>query len=313
MHVRGYGGEQSAEFGEGGGRNVCGADCGNVISRYVAVGRPSSSWYHLPTYDLSFVPRRGGVGIVVIVANAPRENVGRGEPLEFPVPDWVFFRFPCVSILVVILSFHSLALLYVSGRLGRTEVNRGQNSRPEGLRTDIPPQSIGYDWDMDLRELILAENVEMSRNAMSNPSQYIIAKLRDSDSSPTIGYEWSVPLFMSQVILYAHKLSMRIAESSVLEFGLVRKILSALVVVVRLPGAPLTWAVTSFLLFLPVCVISSPAAWILSVSGFVTLSSDEFSSTDLRVSYVQLPSPVSKGTKKRNEPYIFHGLFRVLR
>jgi hypothetical protein len=41
-------------------RNVCGADCGNVISRYVAVGRPSSSWHrHLPTCDLSFVSRRG--------------------------------------------------------------------------------------------------------------------------------------------------------------------------------------------------------------------------------------------------------------
>lgn len=60
-------------------RNVCGADCGNVISRYVAVGRPSSLWHrHLPTtYDFSVASRRRRESEVVVADTpaAPHESV----------------------------------------------------------------------------------------------------------------------------------------------------------------------------------------------------------------------------------------------
>lgn len=81
---------------EGGrrGRNVCGADCGNVISRYVAVGRPSSSWYrHLPTYDLSSARTSASrvVVVVVIVANTRRAKMsGRITGISL-VPELGFF------------------------------------------------------------------------------------------------------------------------------------------------------------------------------------------------------------------------------
>lgn len=149
---------------------------------------------------------------------------------------------------------------------------------------------------MDRRELIFVQNVEMSRNAMSNSPRCVAAKLTGVRFVPNDWeYERSIPLFVSRVILYTHKLSLRIAESSALEFGLVRKILSVLVVVVQLPGAhPSHWR----RLPLSPRVISCPVAWVLSVPGFVTLSSGEFSDRPTR-SNVQLPSPVSERTKER--------------
>jgi len=67
--------------GRGRGKNVCGADCGNVISRYVAVGRPSSPWHrHLPTSTTSpLLARRRRRRRR---QHASHENVERG-PLEF--------------------------------------------------------------------------------------------------------------------------------------------------------------------------------------------------------------------------------------
>jgi len=74
---------------------------------------------------------------------------------------------------------------------------------------------------------------------MSNSLWYIIAKLRDSDLYPTVGV-WTkhTVIHVSSHSIYSQTL-MRITESSVLEFDLVRKILLVLVVVVRLPGVPL--------------------------------------------------------------------------
>lgn len=82
MHVGKW---RTAQHGEKTGRrNVCGADCGNVISRYVAVGRPSSSRHrHLPTYDLSYPPfveeRESGLSSTC----RPRKSVEPDKSPEF--------------------------------------------------------------------------------------------------------------------------------------------------------------------------------------------------------------------------------------
>lgn len=161
---------------------------------------------------------------------------------------------------------------------------------------------------MDLRELILAQNVETSRNAMSNSLRYITAKLRDSDSCPTIGYGRSVPVIHVSSHSICPQILMRIAESSVLEFGfLVRKILSAL------SRSSYDCLVHFLHRRRPPPLLSPPPCHFLPGRvGFIGPGvRDSFIrrvfGPDLRVPNVQLPSPVSKG---QNESYIFHGPFR---
>jgi len=139
---------------------------------------------------------------------------------------------------------------------------------------------------------------------MSNSLWYIIAKLRDSDSYPTVGI-WTkhTVIHVSSHSIYSQTL-MRIAESSVLEFDLVRKILSVLVVVVRLPGVPLHRRRPPFLLVSfpprPRGFYRSEGSWLFHPVTF---------RTDLRISNVQLSSSISK--RQKNKFYIFHGPFRV--
>lgn len=137
-------------------RNVCGAGCGNVISRYVAVGRPSSSWHrHLPTYDLSFVSRREEPGSSSLSPTRRAKTSGEANRRNFPF----LTKFSFVSLTFLSLSLSSRAALatsrsHVPARVARTRKWIASRISVPEVYTDIPPQPIGRDWDMDFRELI---------------------------------------------------------------------------------------------------------------------------------------------------------------
>lgn len=110
-------------------RNVCGADCGNVISRYVAVGRPSSSWHrHLPTCTTSSSPSRPPTCRAKVSSEANRRN--------FSSPTGLLFSL-CAFLSVAVL--HALGL---SARSRRTEVNPATNEGYRNSRASSRASSI---------------------------------------------------------------------------------------------------------------------------------------------------------------------------
>jgi len=211
MHVGGWVQESRSE-GAGGRRwrNVCDADCGNVISRYVAVGRlPRGSATYRPATSLSFAPRWGRTRVVVV--NVPRAKVSRRGRTTGISRSRTGFLFP-----LSLSAFSSPAVAYRSRKCLfrlRSAVRKwipSENSRPV------------WRWYSSILTIMTIEirvtfTLSFRKNLpLSATSKFTAARYRKT--SRTIGHERSIPLFMFRVVLYIRKTLRRIAESF-LEFA----------------------------------------------------------------------------------------------